>query len=290
MMAAPPGDASPDLTPTVQAPARHVAFGHLGHVCRFGLATRGNTALACDDVLHAMERGINYLNWCGHTDGLSEAVRISSTRRGDLIVATQLQARSADAARYQIDAQCRALGTDYIDVVTYYYVENSDQWQLILRPGGAAEGVEAAVAEGTVRAVGLTSHQRPLAARWAESGRLDMLMLRYHTAHRGAEKDVFPVTRRLKIPVVTYTALRWGALMRSTPEDPADFTPPTAPDWYRFALCQEAIAVVLMAPNGRRELDQDLTLLDSWQGIDPRQHAVMCDHGDRVRRHAGQFP
>ena len=154
----------------------------------------------------------------------------------------------------------------------------------------AAEAVEAARADGVVRSIGLTSHQRPLAARWAESGRLDMLMLRYNAAHRGAEQEVFPLTRRLAMPVVTYTGLRWGALMRSTPADPTHFHPPTAPQWYRFALCQEAITTVLMAPNGRRELEENLTLLEPWQGIDPTQLAAMRDHGDRVRRHAGHFP
>lgn len=286
----PGNDARQQQAGDAVAPPKIVAFGRLGTVCRLGLATRGNTSLACDDVLDAIERGINYLNWCGHSDGLSRAIAEASARRRELIVATQLQARTADEARREIDAQCRTMGTDYIDVVTYYYVECEDQWQAIVGPGGAAEGVEAAVAEGTVRAIGLTSHQRPLAARWAESGRLDMLMLRYNAAHRGAEQEVFPLTRRLAMPVVTYTGLRWGALMRSTPDDPTHFHPPTAPQWYRFALCQEAITTVLMAPNGRRELEENLTLLEPWQGIDPTQLAAMRDHGDRVRRHAGHFP
>ena len=283
-------DRRPDEPAGVAAPPRDAAFGRLGKVCRLGLATRGNTSLQCRDVLHAIDRGINYLNWCGHADGLSRAVAASSSRRDRLVVATQLQARTADAARREIDAQCRALGTGYIDVVTYYYVEHEDQWQQILGPGGAAEGVMAAVSDGILRAVGLTSHQRPLAARWAESGQLDMLMLRYNAAHRGAEEEVFPVTRRLGIPLVTFTALRWGALMQSTPDDPKGFIPPGAPDWYRFALSRDEIAVVLAAPDGRRELDENLGLLEPWQGIDPDRYAAMRAHGDRVRRHAGRFP
>ena len=34
------------------------------------------------------------------------------------------------------------------------------------------------------------------------------------------------------MPVVTYTGLRWGALLRGTPDDPPDFEPPGAPYWY----------------------------------------------------------
>ena len=41
-----------------------------------------------------------------------------------------------------------------------------------------------------------------------DSRPLDMLMLRYNAVHRGAERDVFPTTGPLHIPVVVYTCLR----------------------------------------------------------------------------------
>ena len=40
--------------------------------------------------------------------------------------------------------------------------------------------------DGVVRSLGVTSHQRPLAAEMARSGLLDALMIRYNAAHRGA--------------------------------------------------------------------------------------------------------
>ena len=118
---------------------------------------------------------------------------------------------------------------------------------------------------GAVRMIGLTTHQRALGAAWAETGKLDLLMIRYNAAHRGAEKDVFPVTHRLGIPVVAYTAQRWGALHEGTADDPAGFVPLAAPEWYRFALAHPAVSVVLMAPRNGGELEQDLGLLDDWR-------------------------
>src|SRR5207248_9048807 len=68
----------------------------LPEVCRFGLATRGNTHLKTEDVEHAIGRGLNYLNWCGHSDGLSRAVaRLGQERRSRIVVAAQFEARSA---------------------------------------------------------------------------------------------------------------------------------------------------------------------------------------------------
>lgn len=270
---------------------RFAEFPRLGQVCRLGLATRGNTHLRPDDVLTAIKRGVNYLNWCSHADGMSQAIRqFGDAERRRVFVASQFYARTAGEARRELGAQLRELGTDYLDAITYFYVEHIDQWQQITARGGAAEVLEAARHDGVVRSIGLTSHQRRLAAEIAQSGRLDMLMIRYNAAHRGAEQEIFPVTARLGLPVVAYTGLRWGALLRKTPDDPAGFIPPKAPEWYRFVLGHPAVTVGLMAPDGADELNEDLSLLDHWQGMSPEQSRRLADHGDRVRRHGGDFP
>ena len=54
--------------------ARFAQFPGLGQVCRLGLATRGNTHLDLQSVNEAIHRGINYVNWCGRDDGLSQAI------------------------------------------------------------------------------------------------------------------------------------------------------------------------------------------------------------------------
>ncbi|MFW6125446.1 MAG: aldo/keto reductase [Pirellulales bacterium] len=271
-------------------PRRYTNLGALGRVCRVGLATRGNTSLAPDDVLRAIDAGIGYLNWCGHTDGMSQAVRGLGPRRRDVIVATQLSARTAKGARPELRELLGELGTDYLDVVTYYYVETRDEWRRILAPGGAAEALEEAKACGVVRAIGVTSHQRPLAAQIVRSRRVDLAMIRYNAAHRGAERDVFPICRRHNVPVVAFTGMRWGALLDPTPDDPPDFQPPPAPDWYRFVLCHPDVTVALVAPDGREELEEDLQLLPDWRGLEPDEYRRLRTHGDRVRRHAGSFP
>jgi predicted aldo/keto reductase-like oxidoreductase len=240
-------------------------------------------------VARAVERGVNFLNCCGYDDGVARAVRERLIARDRVVLATQLESRDGRGAGRELEESLRLLGTDRIEVVTFYYVECEDEWQEITAPGGALEVLEEAQVQGKVSLVGLTTHQRPLGARWAESGRLDLLMIRYNAAHRGAEQDVFPVTARLKMPVVAYTAQRWGALVEPTPHDPPDFTPPPAREWYRFALAHPAVSAVLMAPDGRQELEEDLKLLDDWRAPAPEELALLTAHGERVRQHAGKF-
>jgi len=282
----------PPLESSKDFPPRWAEFPGLGRVCRFGLATRGGSALTAEDIRLAVDHGVNYLNWCGigHSDGLVDAVRTMGERRRNVFVAVQFFARTADDAQGEIDEILDTLGTDYVDVLTYYYVEREAEWNEITGPGGAAEVVEWAKASGVVRSIGLTSHHRRFAASIADRRGVDMLMIRYNAAHRGAEPDVFPITTRLGIPAVTYTALRWGALLHSTPEDPTGFRIPSPADWYRFVLANPDVTVCVMAPQTSEELRDNLDVLTNWQGLSPRAYEALRRHGDRVYKHDGGFP
>jgi predicted aldo/keto reductase-like oxidoreductase len=258
--------------------------------CRLGLATRGGTGLAVADVLHAVDRGVTFLNWCGTPDALSRAVAGMGPRREEVTVCVQFEARTAAEAERELAAVLRELCADCVDVLTFYYVEEPGEWEQIAGPGGSLEYCRQAQQDGRVRWLGLTSHQRPLAARVAATGLLDLLMIRYNAAHRGAETEVFPVTDARGMPVVVYTCLRWGALLRPTPDDPPGFAVPPAPAWYRFALQSPSVAVALMAPESREELEEDLQALEAPDPLTAAEHQVLAEHGQRVRRHAGAFP
>jgi predicted aldo/keto reductase-like oxidoreductase len=206
------------------------------------------------------------------------------------VVCVQLEARTAAEAQAELDHIQRVLRTDHVDILTFYYVEARAEWEQIAGPGGALEFCAAARRAGRVGLLGLTSHQRRLAADIARSGALDLLMVRYNAAHRGAETEVFPAAAERGIPVVVYTCLRWGALLRGTPDDPPGFAAPPAPAWYRFALQPPAVTVALMAPEGRAELDEDLRVLQAPGPLAPDEYRQLAEHGQRVRRHAGNFP
>jgi aryl-alcohol dehydrogenase-like predicted oxidoreductase len=203
-------------------------------VCRLGLATRGGSRLRPGDAEFAIARGLNYLNWCGHADALSHTIAALGPERSKIVVAVQFESRrAADAAR-EFDGILTELRTAYLDIATLYYVERGGMAPDHLSPGGAMEYPCRSEAGRRLHRIGLTSHQRRLAAGWAETGVLDLLMIRYNAAHRGAERDIFPLTSHRKLPVVTFTGLRWGALLRSTPEDPPGYQPPTPRDFPNF--------------------------------------------------------
>jgi hypothetical protein len=73
------------------------AFGQ--PVCRLGLASYGATAITPDDVLYAVGRGMNVLNWQGLAEGPSAgdafpaAVASLAPRRQSVVIYAQFGAR-----------------------------------------------------------------------------------------------------------------------------------------------------------------------------------------------------
>jgi predicted aldo/keto reductase-like oxidoreductase len=259
-------------------------------VCRLGLATRGNTRLTREDVCQALQAGINYWNWCGHDDGMAAAIRELGSRRREVVIAIQLESRDKEGAQQELEQNLSRLQTDYVDVVTFYYVEHRGEWQEILGTKGALPAMKEAQKKGAVRMLGLTTHQKPLAEEALRGRELDLLMVRYNAAHRSAETCLFPIAQELDTPVVTFTSLRWKGLLHPTPDDPPNFKPPTATEWYRLVLSHPAVSVALMAPDNRKELQDNLTLLADWRPPTEQEREALFQHGERVRRHAGRFP
>jgi aryl-alcohol dehydrogenase-like predicted oxidoreductase len=192
--------------------------------------------------------------------------------------------------RFALDRALGMLKTDWLDIVTLYYVESEAEWSDIIAADGALKALDEAKRDGRIRAIGLTTHQRHLAANWVKTGKLDMLMIRYNAAHRGAETEVFPIADELGVPVVCFTGLRWGALLEPTRDDPPGFAVPKAREWYRFVLSHPSVGVALTAPQTRAELLENLKLLDDWRETPPELHEQLKQHGDRVRKTSGPFP
>src|SRR5262245_39234404 len=167
------------ISPFLTSPA--ATFGK--PVCRLGLATRGDVRLTEDDVLHALDRGVNFLYWPGSADALSRVVAGLGRRRDQVVVSVQFESRTASDAAKELPSMLATLGTDYIDVLTFYYVEKMSEWDELTGIRGALEYCQAVKRDGVVRRLGLTTHQRPLAAAVAASEKLDTLMLRYNAAH-----------------------------------------------------------------------------------------------------------
>ncbi|MFH1138665.1 MAG: hypothetical protein V1816_21525 [Pseudomonadota bacterium] len=251
-------------------------------VARLGISSGYQAPAAAFE--EAFERGINYFYWgWRRTPAMAEAIKniAGSGRREKLVVAIQSFSRSALLLEVFLARALRQTGLDRADVLLLGWHNSPPPERLMEKALRLGE-------KGLVRFIGLSGHNRRPFPRLAGDGRFDVFHLRYNAAHRGAEKDVFPLLPGSDRPgLVSFTATRWGQLVnprRIPPGQPV----PTAVDCYRFVLSQPDVDVCLTGPKNLSQARQSFEALDKGP-LSPEEMDWMRLVGDHVHRTAGRF-
>ena len=241
-------------------------------VHRLGLA--GTHGIDDAGMRSAIDQGMNYLYWTrpSMAPALRDAIRRDRER---LVIATgPAIGHFRLTIRRAAEKALRTLGTDYIDVFQL-------SWAGVMSAINARtlEEMRRLKEEGKIRAIGISIHDRPRAARLVEDSPIDLFMLRYNAAHPGAEAEVFPHLARRNPAVVAYTATSWRKLLR--PPKGWSGPPMTAGECYRFCLGNPHVDVVLTAPASRAELDANLAELARGP-LEPDRLAQVREFGRAV--------
>jgi aryl-alcohol dehydrogenase-like predicted oxidoreductase len=214
-----------------------------------------------DCVERAYESGINFFFFYGPGQRpFIEALKpLVSAFRDDIILAGGSGARTATGLRAAHRKIVAATKADILDAFFAEYINPGDDLAAIFGSRGVLDELQRWKADGLIRYVGASAHDRPLAKRLAEDIRVDILMHRFNMAHRKAADEVFPAAKKAGTAVVAFTATRWSTLLKPHPAWPSK--PPTAADCYQYCLAEPAVHLVLTAPKSLDELDESLAAL-----------------------------
>ncbi len=261
-------------------------------VSRLGLAAlaipsgQGSGKLMAADVERAYhEHGIN--TFLAHTlmKEVCEGVRrlIKAGHRDDLVLVSESGlVPFFGPQRRSIEKHLRLLGTDHLDAWLVGWVRA--KW--VVRPS-VWKGLRKLREEGKVRALGFSTHDRPLGAALARELPADVAMIRYNAAHRGAEREVFGPLSDLKEKrpgFIAYTATRWGMLLNPLPQH-GFAQGMTAPECYRFALGNPSVDMCWCAARSLSEVTEDVAGVCAGP-LDPEREAEVRRFGDAVHQAA----
>ncbi len=223
-----------------------------------------------------IDAGMNYLFWYYWDQQMTRVLRqVLPGRREDYLVATGMSNLGSWWLRHAVEHCLRRLRTDYIDIFHIFWLGEGKLGPRML------EKLQGLREEGKIRHLAVSTHVRRYAGELVRQGVLDVLMMRYNAAHRGAEQDIFPYLPASDPGVVSYTATRWGKLLRA----PRGWKGrvPTAGECYRFALGQPQVHVCLTAPRNARELSENLAAVAAGP-LAPEEMDFMGRFGDEVHR------
>ncbi len=268
--------------------ARDASYARLGRIGRevFRLGLSATYRPGRPAVVAAIDHGVNYFFAFGIDTQLIRTLRDACrTRRDDFVIATGgynwILWRSN--LRKLLEKRLRELGTDHLDVFMFLGVMKPEQF-----PERVREEMLRFRDEGKVRAIGISTHDRRFAGELARTGAVDLLMIRYNAAHRGAETEIFPHTHAHDPAIVSYTATRWTYLVRRVGGWPKNRPVPTADLAYRFVLSHPDVDVVLTAPRSTRELLQNVESVKRGPLAEDEMR-FMREYGDWVHEHGGWF-
>lgn len=237
----------------------HTNLGRTGlQVSRLGVGAGYGVPTRALEKAYA-EHNINYWYWSlSRRGGMTKAIQgMKSADRDGLVIAMQTYDHTGLFMRRFHEKGLRKLGIECADVLILGWFNSYPKPRVLDKALELRE-------QGKVRYLAMSGHHRPthgeVAAR-ADSP-IDILMVRYNAAHRGAEQDVFPHLPQERPPgVTTYTATRWGQLLQAKKMPPGE-SPMSAADCYRFALSSPHVDLCLVGPKNEHEMDDALTVLD----------------------------
>jgi aryl-alcohol dehydrogenase-like predicted oxidoreductase len=254
----------------------HRTFGRTGlRVSRIGLAGGyGVPAIAVEKAFH--EYGVNYFYWVSRKPGMRDGLKVlARSGREDLVVAVQSYSRSGFFLNRSVEKALRDLETEYVDVLFLGWFNQMPKQRLI-------ETARILREQGKVRFLGVTGHNRGFHGQMArEPDRVfDVLQIRYNPAHRGAETEVFEGLPLDPPGISTYTATRWGKLLKVKNMPPGE-APLTAADCYRFVLSHPAVDVCIAGPRSESQMVDGLKAL-SLGPLDAQEIERARKIGDHV--------
>ncbi len=254
--------------------SEQVTLGRTGlRVGRLGISSSyGAPAAAFEE---AFEKGCNYFVIGSFMKGRSKEMikAIQNIRRkgqrDKLVLCMMEYTHSYLIGKGHFKRGLNKLGLDHVDVLMLGYYPRHPRKHVMELAMHLKE-------KGMVNHLAIAGHNRKLFPKLREEGLFDILQVRYNAANSGAEKDVFPFVGGEDRPgLVSYTATRWGQLLRESKMPPGE-KPLTAKDCYRFVLSHPAVDVCMTGARTHEMMSENMAMLDSGP--------LTPDETERIRR------
>ena len=168
---------------------------------------------AVETLLHALEKGLDFID-------TSRAYTTSESRIGKALkqtdkkvtLATKSHDRTSDGIQKDIEKSLKDLQTDYIDLYQCHFVLDENDYEQVISPAGALEGLLKAKEEGLIGHIGLTAHSLDLLERVIEDGFFETVMTCFSLLEPAAKETVIPKAIEKNIGVIAMKPFSGGVI------------------------------------------------------------------------------
>ncbi len=111
----------------------------------------------------------------------------------------------------------KALSVKKIDIYNLHDVSSMDDYETVIAPGGAHEGLLRARKEGLIDHIGISSHNLDVLERVLSEGRFDTIMTCYSFLEPDAGSRIFPKARSKDVGVMAMKPFSGGVIEQAGP-------------------------------------------------------------------------
>lgn len=141
-----------------------------------------------ETVRLALDLGIQLIDTARDYSGsellLGEVLR--ERPKAGVLLASKTFKRTANGAQWEIDRSLVALGVESIALYQLHDVRTESDWQQVMAPEGALDGLKAARERGLIRHIGLSTHNLEIAREAILCGEFETIMLDYSAFYTDA--------------------------------------------------------------------------------------------------------
>ena len=166
---------------------------------------------AVETVLHAVEGGVDFID-------TSRAYTTSEKRIGmalkqtdkKVVLASKSKSRTSDGLRTDLEISMREFQRDYIDLYQYHFVRDEGEYEEVISPGGALEGLTRAQEEGLIGHIGITSHSLDVLNRILDDGFFETIMVCFSFLEPLAREKIIPKAIEKSVGCIAMKPLSGG--------------------------------------------------------------------------------
>jgi len=248
-------------------------FGGVNRARDWDPFTPEGRAMAVGTIHAALNAGINYVDTApGYGNGNSESI-IGEALRGRTdspYLATKVgygANMSAADVTASVQTSLERLGTDAIDVIQFHGGMYTDEQVRHILDDGLLDALEALRDKGRVRFIGFTVEEPWTARALIETGRFDVIQVRYNLIYQAAAPHVLNQARQADMGVAVMRPMTSGILARL-----ASYLAPRwqdAHDLYevalKFVLSDSRVHVANVGMRWPNEVHKNVALAESFQ-------------------------
>jgi aryl-alcohol dehydrogenase-like predicted oxidoreductase len=170
-------------------------------------------------VQRCLELGVRFLDtanaYSTSEERIGKALAASAAAglSGDqVVIATKTGARDRATALEHLELSLKRLGVETIDLWQLHNVSSLEAYERVLAPGGALEAAREALAAGTVRHFGFTSHSMDLALKAVPTGLFETIQFPFNLVTHEPAEELVPLAREHDVGFIAMKPLGGGML------------------------------------------------------------------------------